>query len=143
MFKKIMTMAIVCLVIVTTAIISFKALSFFRGGTGFLPELNEIKEIYIAYSYESDESSEENDNSKEFNLTDKERIKQISELLEGKEFPRFPLLNSDNMNFNESWFINIFPKNGEPFYIYVDKYNVSEYKINDSSLYQYLRKNYT
>jgi len=143
MCKKKMTIAIVCLVIAIVVVISFKALSFFRGGTGFLPPSNEVKEIYIAYSIGNDESADEIDNSKEFRLTSVEKIEPILKLLEGKEFPRFPLLNSESMDFDESWFINIFPIKGEPFYIYVDKYNVSEYEMKNSSLYEHLRKNYT
>ncbi len=138
-----MSIAIACLVIAAITIISFKAFSFFRGGTGFLPSSSEVKEIYISYSIGDDEPFEEVDDSNEFRVTDKEKIESILKLLKPKKFPRFPLLNSDDMDFNESWFINIFPKSGEPFYIYVDKYNVSEYKMKDSSLYEHLRKNYT
>ncbi len=143
MYKKTMTIAIVCLILAALAITSLKAFSLFRGGTGFLPHSSEVKEIFIAYSYGRDESPEEIDNSTEFNLRDEEEIKPILQLLEGKEFPRFPLLNSDNMDFDESWIINIFPMKGEPFYIYVDKNNVSEYEIKNSGLYEYLRKNHT
>lgn len=135
------SLALAGLVIVAT--ISFKALSFFRAEADFLPPLDEIKEIHIAYSFEGDETFEETGLAKEFYLTGEQKIKPILELLEDKKFPKFPLLNSDNLDFNESWFINVFPKNSEPFYIYVDKYNISEYRIKDSRLYEHLRKNYT
>jgi len=137
-----MTIVIVCLIIVVLAIFLFKALSFYRGGTSYLPLSSKIKRIYIAYSIQGDTPTEAIDNSKEFNLTDEGSFEPILKLLEDKEFPRFPLLNDDKLDFNEGWFVNIFPKTGQPFYIYVDKYNVSEYEMKDSRLYEYLRKNY-
>ena len=91
-----------------------------------LKSSSEIDKIVIFYNEQND--------SKEFRLTEKKEIQELGDLLLDLPLTRQPLFDSDNMDEGENWLINIyFDRNHR--YLYVDK------NIN-SSLYEYLNANY-
>ena len=110
----------------------------FEGNEKTLLPINEVTRIVITYS-----GSSKSDETKDFFVSEATEIEKIYGLLPDKKFPNFPLLNSEKIDFTKNWFVSIFYKNGDAFYIYVDKKNVSNYTIKEAPIFEYLNKKYT
>lgn len=108
-----------------------------------LPPASEIREISIYYSENIGDLLPDDNDPKEFVLTNAEEIRRILGKLEGMPISRISLVDGDKVDEGPNWILNIHFKNGQFRFIDVDKNHVSGNDSKNSGLYQYLKGHYT
>ncbi len=124
--------------LIFSLVITILLLIFFRGKE--IPPSDQIHKIIINYSKDINSV---NSKTRKFEITEPNEILKIRNLIGDLRLHIFSNPDTDLMDEKAQWIINIYPMNDNFKYMYVDKNQVMGTKRIESSIYKYLKNNYS